>query len=163
MTRAQIAALLAMVQSLVADEPPAVPGPPVTNNSFGTPQVYSGPTVAVTATGVLASGQPRYWPVPGGNESWFSYLGRLCSTLRPDGLPYVPEQYRAQIATIFNNPHNPTRQVDFPWNADAFAYPEEWRTQAQIDQAARDAAGWGESHRRMQQEYSDASGAGGSV
>ncbi len=172
MTNAEILAAVQILLRQLAPEvaaPVAPPAPePVADPTVGnTPggaamTVYNGPTVPVTATGVLASGQPRYWPVPLPGEIWFGYLMRMCSIKRPDGLPYVPAQYRAQISNIFLG-GGPTKQVDFPWHADCFSYPEEWRTQAQIDQTARDLAGWGDTHRRMQQQYSDDAVTGGSV
>ena len=157
---AQISLLLAQVSQLAPKAQAPVQAvavdPTVGNTPGGLPMgTYSGPTVAVTATGARATGETRYWPVPLTGENWFGYLMRMCSVKRADGLPYVPAQYRAQISNVLLG-GGPTRQADFPLQADAFAYPEQWRTQAQWDQAAKDEAGWADTHRRMQQEPVDA-------
>lgn len=174
MTNAEIlAAVQILLRQLVPDVATTVaPPPPAVNPTVGnTPGgmvmgVYNGPTVAVRPTGVLAQGVVRWWPVVQPNETRFSdYLWRMTGLKREDGLPYVPAQYRAQLSTLISSAGygRPFGPDEFPWRADCFSYPEEWRTQAQIDQTARDEAGWVATHRRMQNGGDDAPGAGGSV
>lgn len=171
MIKSQMAALLALLQSLIPDDEPAAPAAPVepvvNNTPAGVPvTVYDGPMVAVRPTGVLAEGVVRWWPEPLAGQRWFDYLMWCTSIKREDGLPFIAPQYRATIVvdTIGSAGYRKAfPPSDFPWRADAFAHPEEWRSQEQIDQTERDLAGWGESHQRMQERYSDAPADSGSV
>lgn len=166
MTNAEIlAAVQILLRQLQPDQAPvAVVDPTVGNTPAGAPMgVYGGPTVPVTPTGSRASGETRFWPVPINGENWFGYLVRMSSIKRPDGLPYIPAQYRAQISNVLLG-GGPAKLADFPWHADCFAYPEEWRTEAQWQQAERDIAGWTDWNTRMQHRNDDATaGSGGTL
>jgi len=158
---AQISLLLAQVSQLAPKAEVPVQAvavdPTVGNTPGGLPMgTYSGPTVAVTANGARATGETRYWPVPLLGQNWLGYLMYLSGIKRPDGLPYVPAQYRAQISTVIGSPNNPTDQKQFPWHADDFCYPEEWRTQAQWDQIEREKQNWAPWNAAMQQRHEDA-------
>lgn len=164
MTNAEILAAVQILLRQLQPEPAApviAIDPTVGNTPAGAPMgVYNGPTVAVTPTGSRASGETRYWPIPLPGENWFGYLMRLSSIKRPDGLPYIAAQYRAQISNVLLG-GGPTRQIDFAWQADCFAYPEDWRSEAQWQQQERDLAAWAETHRRMQERFTDAPVAAG--
>lgn len=149
MTKEQVDALLAMIQSLLAmakPEPEPEKAPEVTTNRPGNvpPQFYVGPVVTVRPTGVRAVGVVREWPVPLAGLNQLGYMQWLCGLLRPDGLSYVPEQYRATVSTAISSAGygRPFGPEEYPWRADAWVYPEDWQTQAQIDQHERDVAGW---------------------
>lgn len=165
MTKTQLAALLALLQSLVPEEePPPKPTDALdsSNRPGGAlPIPYTGPVVAVRPTGVRANGIVREWPVPLAGLNWFGYMQWCCALLRPDGLSYVPAQYRAQLGTILLG-GGPTKPADFPWHADCFSYPEDWQTQAQIDQHEKDVAGWTDWNNRMQNR-NDETSSGGSI
>lgn len=119
------------------------------------PGVYTGPTVLVRPTGVRANGVVREWPVVPEGLNQLGYMQWLCTLLRPDGLSYVPAQYRATVSTAISSAGygRPFGPEEYPWRADCWVYPEDWRTQAQIDQAARDEAAWGVWNKRMQQQW----------
>ena len=151
---AQLIALAsAQQQKETAAATAAIPDAQSTANRPGnmSAQVYRGPTVTVHPTGVRAKGVVREWPAvpPGLNQ--LGYMQWLCSLLRPDGLSYIPEQYRATVSTAISSAGygRPFGPEEYPWRADAWVYPEDWQTQEQIDQAARETAAWGETHQRM--------------
>lgn len=150
----KIAALFKQLLALVAQAAPApLPAPLKEANTFDGLKPYSGPLVEVRPTGVRANGVVRVWPVPPAHLNYFGYV-QFCSTLlNPQtGLAFVPEQYRARLADIIMSAGyaKAFSPEEFPWHADCFAYPEDWQSQAQIDQAERDQLGWVETHRRMQ-------------
>lgn len=111
------------------------------------PDVVPDGYVLVRPTGIRSGGAARLWPkVWSPGMHFFTYMFNLGQRTRPDGTPYLTDQARGQMTLLMQPGTAPTAEEDFYWFADAFCYPDQWRTQEQWDQIAADQAAWKPVH-----------------
>lgn len=102
------------------------------------PQAYTGyKLVAVRPTGVHGVGKVRWYPAARGTdgENLFGYLANLGNTFDPTtGSTFLNAQAKAELANLMLNPGAlPRNPVLWPSYADALNFPDDWRSQEQLD------------------------------
>lgn len=110
------------------------------NDVVRVPPAVVAPTytlVAVRPTGVNGVGKTRFYPkaVGGDKENLFGYLVNLANTIDiTNGQPFLNAQARAEISNLMLKPDAlPRNPEDWPAYADALNFPNDWRSQVQLD------------------------------
>lgn len=121
-------------------EPPPVATPVVVEepSKFVKQEIKSPYTlVAVRPTGVYGIGKVRFYPMASMDprENLFGYLVKLADTIDlTNGKPFLNAQANAEISNLMLNPGGlPRNKEEWPAYADALNYPDDWRSQAQLN------------------------------
>lgn len=121
------------VPPVVVEEPSKFQTNPVAN-----PPAYT--LVAVRPTGVNGIGKVRFYPMAptGPKANLFGYLVNLADTIDvTNGKPFLNAQAKAEVANLMiavgGATKLPTNPADWPAYADAQNFPDDWKSQEQLD------------------------------